>query len=142
MLSLCLFCIGIVFVVDQGVKIYARKHWKGKSIKRKFYTLSFVKNEGAFRGLLKRKPRVLKGIHITACLFILILWMASLFLKKNRKLSLGLAFLLAGGVGNLYDRLKHGYVTDFIALKPSGNLYYNVADFSVFFGAIWSLFHS
>lgn len=141
MLGQCLFLIGLVFTADQGIKAYARANWRRQSHQGKYYTLSFVKNEGAFRGLFKNKPTLLKGIHIAACLFILILLLFSIFFKKNRKLSFSLAFLLAGGVGNLYDRIKHGYVTDFIALKPTGNLYYNVADFSVFLGALLSLLH-
>lgn len=131
-----------IFIIDQKVKAYAREHWKKECVEGPFWKFSFVKNEGAFRGLLKGRPTLLKGIHTLAFVVLVVLLISSVFLKKNRKLSLGLAFLVAGGAGNLYDRLKHGYVTDFIALRPTGNLYYNIADFSVFIGSILSLIHA
>ncbi len=47
---------------------------------------------------------------------------------------LGAAFLLTGGLGNLYDRLAVGGVVDTFAL--AGSLYFNLADIYLLIGLI------
>jgi signal peptidase II len=45
---------------------------------------------------------------------------------------LGIGLLVGGGLGNLLDRMRHGYVTDFIA---RGDGAFNVADVAVYAGS-------
>ncbi len=48
----------------------------------------------------------------------------------------GLTLIVAGGLGNLYDRLRFGYVIDFIELLFVRFALFNVADIAVVAGAI------
>lgn len=61
-------------------------------------------------------------------------------------LRFSLAFILAGGVGNLIDRLRMGYVVDFIDVRLINFAIFNLADvfisLGVFFLVIDSLFIS
>ena len=58
--------------------------------------------------------------------------------KKLRKA--GLSLLTGGALGNLADRLRDGYVTDFVTFTKGPEkltqLAFNTADFSIFAGAI------
>jgi signal peptidase II len=56
---------------------------------------------------------------------------------RTKLLSFSLGFLLAGALGNLTDRLRFGYVTDFLDLRHnSQNIWpiFNVADISINIG--------
>lgn len=52
-------------------------------------------------------------------------------------LGLGLAWVLGGALGNLYDRIVHGYVVDFISLHYGGYYFaaFNIADMAITGGA-------
>ncbi len=47
----------------------------------------------------------------------------------------GLWFFVAGGLGNLYDRLAYGYVVDMLEFRFMNFAVFNVADISVCLGA-------
>ncbi len=74
------------------------------------------------------------GIGVVAALFIL--WM--LKSHAGQKLfSLAMACILGGAVGNVIDRMRHGYVVDFLDFHV-GNWHFpafNVADAAITIGA-------
>ena len=75
------------------------------------------------------------GIGVAAALFIL--WL----LKKHageRLFSFAMAGILGGAVGNVADRLQHGYVVDFLDFHLGGRHFpaFNVADSAITVGAI------
>ncbi len=59
-------------------------------------------------------------------------------------LVLGIAFVIGGGIGNLYDRLMYGSVTDFVHIDfyifKTG--IFNFADVSIMAGMVMLLIHS
>ena len=73
--------------------------------------------------------------------FIIFYWRKNLSgLRQNKCLNLGLVFILAGAVGNLIDRVRFGYVIDFLDFRiwPV----FNLADSAITIGAglvIWQL---
>ena len=67
---------------------------------------------------------------------LLIIWIIRL--PKQEKLSaIALCLILGGALGNLYDRMFHGYVVDFISVYYQSYRFatFNIADSSVFMGA-------
>jgi signal peptidase II len=99
-------------------------------IKEVFY-ISLVHNRGAAFGLFKNQAY----LFILTALFAIILIYFSL--KESRKVSLysaSLGFILAGTIGNLIDRLRFGYVIDFLDFRiwPV----FNIADSAITIGAI------
>lgn len=67
----------------------------------------------------------------------LIVYERSSVSKRTKVLSFSIGFLLAGAFGNLFDRIRLGYVTDFLDLRWNGdNVFaiFNVADISINFG--------
>src|SRR6187401_3547986 len=68
----------------------------------------------------------------------LVFWLRRLALTTHALLAFGLALILGGAIGNVIDRIEHGYVVDFIhahwgvAYFPA----FNVADSAISVGAV------
>ena len=64
--------------------------------------------------------------------------------ERTKLLSFALGFILAGALGNLFDRIRLGYVTDFFDLRYQGNnifAIWNVADMSLNLGYALIIFY-
>lgn len=102
-----------------------------------FFDLVHYHNEGAAFGFLAQAGGLQKwffsGVSIVAIIVI------SYLIRKHRSEKLfcfGLALVLGGAVGNLYDRITLGYVVDFLNFHYQ-NLYwpaFNVADSAICIG--------
>ena len=68
---------------------------------------------------------------------IIALWLCRLG-RSERLTGLGLAFILGGALGNLWDRIALGYVVDFISAHWGGAYFpaFNVADAAITTGAV------
>jgi signal peptidase II len=65
-------------------------------------------------------------------------WLSRLRFRADRLLAVGLASILGGAVGNVVDRLMHGYVVDFLHFHWQRDWYFpafNVADTFITIGA-------
>ncbi len=69
--------------------------------------------------------------------FMLVLWITRLR-RDERLLGLALALVLSGALGNVIDRLRFGYVVDFIDVHVAGYHWpaFNVADAAISCGII------
>ena len=104
-----------------------------------FVTLTKVENTGAFLSAgqsLDEPSRIFFLAVIPSFALMFGLWY--LFRKKEMAKSVltGLCFLIGGGIGNLYDRLAYGSVTDFLHIDfvifETG--IFNLADVSIMIG--------
>ena len=104
--------------------------------------LNYAQNSGGFLSLGSNLPDNLRTwvfVAFNACLMLGLV--AFLWLNRNIPLTLfaSLVFILAGGIGNLIDRVgNNGLVTDFMNVGV-GTLrtgVFNVADVAITFGAI------
>jgi len=130
--------IGLLIVVaDQLSKVWIRINLpEGHSLFQVgFFRITHVHNTGAAFGLFRDQSFALTIVAIIAITVILVYtfvgyrhfpWLDSM----SGKLALGL--ILGGTVGNLIDRLRFGYVTDFIDFSfwPA----FNIADSAVTVG--------
>lgn len=68
---------------------------------------------------------------------ILVIWLKRLPADK-KILAGGLSLVLGGAIGNLFDRLWHGHVVDFISVHWGGAYFpaFNIADSAITLGAI------
>jgi signal peptidase II len=111
------------------------------------FTLMKVENTGAFLSVGTALPAPIKFVILTL-LPILILAYAMFWIIKTSRLPsivvVGSCFLIGGGVGNLFDRLRYGSVTDFLhidfGLFQTG--VFNLADVSISFGITLILIHA
>ena len=103
------------------------------------FHLTLIHNRGAAFGILKNQTPFFIFVSILAVILIY----SALRNNKNKKYSfhnVSLVLILAGALGNLIDRLRFGYVIDFLDLRiwPV----FNVADSAITIGAIllgWSI---
>ena len=102
-------------------------------------------NQGAVFGMGQGKRTLFVVVSVAAILFICYLFVTS---GKQRIYQVILGMLMAGVLGNLYDRLVFSYVRDMIHGLPRTNWFpyiFNVADTLLCVGVglmvIYSLFH-
>ena len=94
--------------------------------------LIIVRNDGGIFGLFGNSATIL-GIASTAVIALIVVYQWREGVAGPWLLTLGLGLLLGGAVGNLIDRLRFGYVVDFVDMGI-GNLRfytYNVADAAI-----------
>ena len=96
-----------------------------------------VQNTGSAFGMFTNQAFLLSIVAIAGLVVVL------LFFRYLRDLGfmggLALSLIFAGALGNLVDRLRFGYVTDFIYVRLWGNVFwpaFNVADSAITVGAI------
>ncbi|HET9054305.1 MAG TPA: signal peptidase II [Cyclobacteriaceae bacterium] len=109
------------------------------SVVENYIKLMRVENEGAFLSLGTSLPKMARFILLSLFpLAMLGFGIGYIFTRKNlsRAITFGFAFVIGGGLGNLYDRLVYGSVTDFLhidfVLFQTG--IFNMADVSIMTG--------
>jgi signal peptidase II len=105
---------------------------------------TFTANHGAVFGMGQGQRALFVGVSLAAIVFIFYLFLSS---GRQRIYQIILGMLLAGVLGNLYDRVKYGYVRDMIHAFPNSHVFpwiFNVADSllctGVFLMIVYSLF--
>ena len=104
------------------------------------FNLTLMHNTGAAFSFLSQAGGWQRGFFIilaSAVSLFLLYWMHSLEYSK-RWLLCALSLLLGGAVGNLIDRIRLGYVVDFIEVYYRDYFWpvFNVADSAITVGAI------
>ena len=97
-------------------------------ITKELFKQNSIKNSGTLFGLFQNTNVIF--VIFTVVVMVVILHSY----KKEKSLQLGFNFILAGGFGNLVNRLQYGYVIDFIdfGLWPV----FNFADLFVVIGIV------
>jgi signal peptidase II len=106
-----------------------------------FFTFVHAANPGIAFGFFADDPsrtvtRVISFIPIVVCL--LLTWLLVSGRAGRRHANAGVAFILGGALGNLYDRLAHGSVTDFLYFHLGSHYWpaFNVADSAIAIGTV------
>ena len=129
----------LVVAADQLSKIWIRANLAmGESVPETgLFRLTHVQNTGASFGLFQGQSfslTIVAFIGIAVILFVVLFISRQFPFLDNRLGKTALGLVLGGAVGNLIDRLRSGYVTDFIdiGIWPS----FNVADSAITVGVI------
>lgn len=105
-----------------------------------FLYFTYVENTGGAWSILSNATWLLAIFSTVAVIGI-----SYYMFKKNIKLNYFIcgALIVAGGLGNLYDRIVYGAVVDFIETYPFGYSYpvFNIADIFVVCGAIYMIIY-
>lgn len=99
------------------------------------FSLAYVENTGAAWGALEGKRWFL--IVIAALAIAVIIYMLSKGKIKGVCYKVATVMLLAGGLGNLIDRVFRGYVIDYIRTLFIEFPVYNFADILITIGAVF-----
>jgi len=106
-----------------------------------------VENTGAFLGLGSTLHPLLKNLlllTLPAIVLIMMLGIVVLNAQLPKEVMFGLSCIIGGGVGNVFDRITYGSVTDFMHLDfgiiRTG--IFNMADVSILMGTICIFIYS
>ena len=131
----------ILVIADQFTKVLILGYYKlgDSTYITSFFNIVRAHNTGAAFSFLAAASGwqrwLFTGIGVVATVFILYL----LRTHPGQKLfSFALACILGGAVGNVIDRVLHGYVVDFLQFHWGGWYFpaFNVADSAITVGAI------
>jgi signal peptidase II len=123
---------GSVLVVDQIAKatVRARLPYDGTTRLAGLVELHHTRNSGLLGGTLPGAAVPVGLLTVIGIVVALRVYANHPALSTTRRLACGL--LLGGSVGNLVDRLRLGYVTDFIARNERNA--FNLADLAIYAG--------
>lgn len=100
----------------------------------KLFSLEHVRNSGAAWSIMQGKTWFLVGVPLVVCgLGIYYMYRQK---DKSRFQLVSLAMLVAGGLGNLIDRVRLHEVIDYIKFEPVKFPVFNFADICVVVGAL------
>lgn len=130
-----------ILVADQATKIAVRNNIAlGERIPviGDWMNFTYIRNEGAAFSMFSGNQLV--TVVLTSLLLLFCIAMIVYEIKSNEKvLAICLTCVLGGGIGNMYDRLHFGYVTDMISC---GNFaIFNVADIFVTCGCLLAILY-
>lgn len=126
----------VLVIVDRLTKVWAAGNLAKGVIGYDFGPVAFtlVHNRGAAFGMGQGGGWLFVIVALVICVAA-VLWLAHS--KENRILEVvSLALIVAGGVGNLIDRLTTEYVVDFIKFTFIDFPVFNVADICVTCGVV------
>lgn len=126
----------IIIIIDQATKYGAVKHLKHQkpvAIIHDFFQLNYVENRGAAFGILQGRRTLFLVITIVVVL-VIAFYLIRYYGQMNSLTKISFAILLGGAIGNLIDRIRLGYVVDFISIKLIDKYdfpVFNIADICV-----------
>ncbi len=136
---------GVLVAVDQITKIYVQTHFQlGESsvVIANFFNLTYVQNPGAAFGFLARSPDIFREnffLAIPPLAMLLILYFLKTVRDNDHIQILALSLVFGGALGNYIDRLRVGYVIDFLDFHIQHRYSwpaFNVADSAIVCGII------
>ena len=127
--------LGLVLLIfDQLTKQAVRNHLiygESRPIIDGFFNLVYVRNDGAAWNILSGQGVILILISVSVLMLLFVYRRSFLQEQLSHRIFLG---LLVGGIaGNLVDRIRFGWVTDFLDFQFGSYHYpsFNVADSAI-----------
>ena len=139
--------VPLVFALDWGTKrlIEARvSFWDTHAVIPGFFSIVHAQNRGAAFSLLNDASEQVRGIVLIGFSGVITLVVAGMLAMSFRKgdrqsdwVRAALALVLSGALGNMWDRVLRGYVTDFLLVYIGEYSWpvFNVADSAICIGA-------
>ena len=127
-------------MADRLSKIWIERNismWDSHPLISNVLNIVYTRNSGAAFGILHDAPdwvRMLVLIGVSSLVLGIILWM----IWKETQGRFALALLAGGALGNLFDRIFYGSVTDFIQVFIGSYEWpsFNIADSAISIGAV------
>ena len=123
-----------VFLLDRASKAWVLKVLYLRSVKvLSFFHLTYAENTGVAFGMFRDSN--LFFLVFSSGLVAVLLYLRRRIEAHGRAASVGLALVLGGALGNLYDRIAYHYVVDFFDFSFFPAVF-NVADSAITVGAV------
>ena len=132
----------VIIALDQLTKYFASAHLVLHQPVEVLpvFNLTLMHNSGAAFSFLHDAGGWQRWFFTVLALVVsglIIAWMRKLT-RQERWLAVSYALILGGAIGNVIDRLQHGYVVDFIQVYYNTSYFptFNIADSAITVGAI------
>lgn len=136
---LLIFIALVILIIDQLSKlIVLNKFLLGESVPviKGIFHLSLVFNKGVAFGMFSQTTHsiFIWLSYISVLIIVFILYFGKKFSTQKKTTQISLSLILAGAIGNLIDRIRFGYVIDFLDFRiwPV----FNVADAAITIGTL------
>ena len=133
-----------VLAMDQATKVWAVSALASSGsmpVIGKWLALTLVHNSGSAFGIIPNASLLLAGLAVVAIVAIVLFERRGL---PGPAVAIAAGLVLGGALGNLSDRLRFGYVIDFVDLQWRGrNAFpvFNVADSAITVGVLIFGYH-
>lgn len=128
--------VAILIGLDQIIKYWALNYLQGQgsiSIINNIFNLTYVENRGAAFGMLQNNQTIFIVVAaITSCYGLYYLHTK----KVNNIGKIGIILVISGAIGNLIDRVRLGFVVDYLDFHIIWSYVFNLADCFVVIGTI------
>ncbi len=122
-----------LFVADRAAKAWALKSLYGRSVQvLSFFRLTYAENTGVAFGMFRDSNAFF--LVFSAALVAALLFLRRRIERHGRLATVGLALVIGGALGNMYDRIAYGFVVDFFDFSFFPAVF-NVADSGITVGA-------
>ncbi|HSS45304.1 MAG TPA: signal peptidase II [Thermoanaerobaculia bacterium] len=128
-----------VLVLDQWTKGLITRAFdvhQSRAVIQGLFDLTYVRNTGAAFGLFASVDSSVKAVLLNSVAVLVFLVVSAYALRSSHRsvrLQVGFSLILGGAVGNLLDRVRFGYVVDFLDFGISGHHWpaFNIADSAI-----------
>lgn len=132
----------VVIIADQLSKFFVVEHLKPVGnipIIKGILDFSYVENRGAAFGMLSDNRVIFMAASVA--IIALLLYIIYKYRGQNKLFDISMGFILGGGVGNMIDRIRLGYVIDFVDFCAFDfwKWVFNIADSAVVVGCILAI---
>ncbi|MCY4304623.1 MAG: signal peptidase II [Aestuariivita sp.] len=144
-MKVIIFAAFIAFLVDQFSKytvvyLFELNRVREIAVFNPFLNFRYGENRGINFGIFGNAPDAIRWVLVAFALLIIIAVLYWVYQYRHHLvMTISAGVLIGGAVGNLLDRVIHGFVIDFLNMSCCGinNPYvFNIADIFVVFGAI------
>ncbi|MEK7790619.1 MAG: signal peptidase II [Deltaproteobacteria bacterium] len=142
---------GFTVVLDQITKLLMTgllELHQAMEIVPNFFNFTYVRNTGAAFGLLSKAPESFR-VPFFIIIPLVALTVIILIFKKTKETELlmitSLSLILGGAIGNFIDRVRFGYVVDFVDLHWFNKYHwpaFNIADMAIVIGVALLIFYT
>ena len=149
-ISISIIIVLSIFL-DQVSKILIRNNVEQYSdikLIGEYFILTNVENSGAFLGMGSGFSPIMKSVFLII-LPIIVLISIIIYVYRDKEIDkvslIGFSIIIGGGIGNIFDRIIYGSVTDFLFIDLGGIFktgIFNIADLAVTTGMILILLMS
>lgn len=138
-ISLDILLAAALTALDQFTKKLAVSKLMGREpfvILKGIFELDYLENKGSAFGMFQNQKVFLLCVSAVFLILMAYLWMRMPAEKKYLPMYIAVAGIVAGGLGNMIDRFRLGYVIDFFSFVLIHFPVFNVADICIVLSTI------
>lgn len=134
MQSILIISLLVLFLdrLTKNIVLHQLTPFQGIPVVPNIFHLTLIFNKGAAFGILQNATVLFILVSIFSILLIVFLMVFKPGYMVSGWMRIALALILAGALGNLIDRVKYGYVVDFLDFRVWP--VFNVADSAITIG--------